>query len=104
MANNYFYSQEFINDIHKGIEKNVGLALEQDGAIFKVNGIFSAVNHKIKSQNIVDKIKELKSDNTVISGYFVSDFAVAALDVLGIEKYNGNVEKIKDLIGSKFVI
>ena len=35
-------------------------------------------------------------------GYTVSDFAIAALDVLGIEQYKGNEENIKAIIESKF--
>lgn len=102
MVNDYFHSQEFINNIHIGREKNISLALQQDGAIFKANGIISAVNHKIISENIVNQIKKLKDDKTLISGYFISEFAVAALDVLGIESYNGDNEKIVKLIDSKF--
>lgn len=104
MANEYLYSQEFINDIHTGREMFVKLALDQKGAIFKVNGIISAVNHKIVSKSIIDKIRDLKNDNTIISGFYVSDFAAAALDALGMEKYKGNSERIKELIISKLEI
>ena len=50
-------------------------------------------------------MKELKKDKRVAMMNKVSDFATAALDILGIEKYNGNnviiIEMIETIIYNK---
>jgi len=103
MINDYYHSQQFIDDIHKGSEKLVAEALEHNGALYRVNGITSAVNHKIISPIIVEKIIKLKDDNVVtICGAYVSEYAIAALDILGIEKYTGNEFRILRLIEAGF--
>ena len=91
-----------IQDIHTGELSIVEMALEHAGALYRVNGIISAVNHKLLSPKIIEMIKYLKNDKTVISGYKVSDFSEAALDILDIEKYTEDSESVLRLIQSKF--
>ena len=102
MASDYLKSQEFINDIHLGNNKAIGLALDHAGALFRINGIIGVVTHHINSKIIIEKLKTLEADTNEVSGYLVSEFATAALDVLGAKKYNGDNEKISRLIASKF--
>ena len=53
-------------------------------------------------QQIIDSLKALKSDNSRIAGYKISDFCMAALDIMNIEKYNGNDDAVIKLIESRF--
>lgn len=58
----------------------------------------------IHSSSVRDAITPLKSDNSVFwNNYLLSDFACAALHLMGWEKYDGSREEIKNLISSKLV-
>lgn len=50
-------------------------------------------------------ITSLKNDRSIFwNVYTVSDFACAALDVLGWEKYTGDKEEVNNLIGVKLIL
>ena len=78
----------------------------EDGYVMegeRINAIIQTVKHKISNDDIISKIKELKNDNCRVIGiYKMSDFAISALVLLGIEKYHGNDEIILKLIDSNF--
>lgn len=76
--------------------------LSHAGAIYRMNAIAFSSIHKIKDIEVQKMIKRLKDDETFLDGYSVSQFAVAALDIMNIEKYTGDNSNIKNLIASKF--
>ena len=71
----------------------------QPYTIPKCGGISEAAKRKLRSQAVIERLKELKTDYAVLAGdTTVSDFACAALDIIGIEKYSGNREQTIQLI------
>lgn len=66
----------------------------------RIDAIRWATYHHMESSDIVARIVELKNDDSVFFGYTVSNFAIAALEKMGIEKYEGDDEYQKDLIES----
>lgn len=64
--------------------------------------MFSCVLNNITDQDCVEVIKELKNSKACGFGIDVAQAAVATLDILGIEKYEGNNKLIKSYISSKF--
>ncbi len=70
-----------------------------------VNAIIQSVQHEMRDKTIEVQLTRLKMDDTCIfghnAGYRVSDFAHAALHLLGFAKYHGNEKNITDLIESK---
>lgn len=92
--------KQMIDEMKKGNEDAITYALNASGMLARVNGIIFATLHQKK--NLASKIRELLSDHTTAWGYETCDFATAALDILGVEKYHGDSEKIKRLIESKF--
>ncbi len=76
--------------------------LRHKGALVRINGILNATRHSIKTDETIDLIRELKKDTISFDLYAVSDFATAALDLMGIEEYNGSKKQILNLIESKF--
>lgn len=72
-----------------------------EGTFNKFNGIIECVKTNIKTDKVVERLKELKKDTAHIAGHPISDFSVAALDIMNIEKYNGDNVDIKGLIKSK---
>lgn len=95
--------KEMVYNMSIGDESAIYNGLNHNGAVIRMNGIMFAANFKFKKSSIIDAIKKLTEDNTEFNGYTVSQFAFAALDVIGIEKYQGNDENIKELIDYKFV-
>ena len=76
--------------------------LNKDGSFYKFNGIVSCVQTGKTTTEIVEKLKKLKNDSSRIAGHTIAEFSMAALDILEIEKYNGDDDSIKELIKSRF--
>lgn len=72
-----------------------------EGSFNKFNGIIECVKSNLKTDEIVERLKELKKDTTTIAGHPISYFSMAALDIMNIEKYEGNNADIQELIKSK---
>lgn len=74
-------------------------------AIDRVNAIRYSVRNAYIDPAIVNLIRELKNDESDVWGtntnYPNYAYAIAALDILGIEKYDGDHEGIRRLIQSK---
>lgn len=76
--------------------------LQKGGTIQKCNSLIELVKRKETTDEISKVIKLAASDDSPLwNSYLVSDFAKAALDVLGIRKYDGNREEINNLISVK---
>ncbi|MGN1347716.1 MAG: hypothetical protein ACI4VI_02110 [Acutalibacteraceae bacterium] len=97
MVSNYLVNLMQNNDKQAIIE-----GLSHKGAIYRINGIIYSVLFSHTENETVSIIQNLKTDTTLFDGYSVSDFAIAALDLLSVEKYKGNEETILKLINSKF--
>jgi hypothetical protein len=72
------------------------------GAIYNMNAIVWTTKNKLKNIELISNIKALKNNDISINGRTVGQFATASLDILNIEKYNGNDILIKELIKSNF--
>lgn len=86
----------------KGDKSAILEGLRHSGALFRINGIMNAERYSLKDKEIIDSILNLKCDKISFDGYSVSDFAISALDLLNLEKYEGNDVAIKQLIESRF--
>ena len=94
--------QNLVNCMMLGDKKSISAGLSHNGALLRINGIINTVRFKLDDKNIITKIITLKSDNAVVDGISVSQIAVSALHVLGVEAYIGNDEQILELIESNF--
>ena len=95
-----------LQKVYAGDKNSILSAMLCDASFYRMNGIIEAVKHGFKEPAVERQIRNLTSDNTgtltLTGGYTVSDFALAALHVLGIESYNGTRENVKAIIKSKF--
>lgn len=96
---------ELINKMEQGDRKAIIQGLSNKGAFIRVNGIVFAVRNHFNDPMITKMIKDLTKDDICLFGtgcsYRVSDFASAALDLLGISKYLGSRQETKSLIAGK---
>ena len=88
------------NQLIEGMKSGNGLS--HIGAIYRINAICFSFLTKKTEQNVVSHIAALKEDETMLDGYSVSDYAKAALSLMGVEQYQGNNARIIDLINSGF--
>ena len=91
MAGNENISIKMMN----GVRYAIAEGLTSKSAYIRLNALQWAAYYNVADPAVIAKIKDLKTDNDSDMGYMVSDFAIAALVVLGAEKYRG---KDKDLI------
>lgn len=90
--------QNEVNAIRAGSENSILNGLKSNGSLLRINAIVSAVQNKVSSEQIISNIEKLQSDKTMVCGFLISDFAVAALDKLGVKKYTGDSDTIKAII------
>ena len=95
-------ANELISRMISGEREAIMRGLSHPGAIYRMNAIGQVYLNNMRDAEIIDKLMELKSDNIMLDGYTVGDFAVAALHNYGIEKYEGDKRTLKELIESKF--
>ena len=95
-------ANELIAKMKKGDKNAIISGLSHNGAIYRMNAISFSALHNIQDADVKKKITELTDDDISLDTYSVSDFAYAALDVMGIALYKGNSDSVKRLIESKF--
>lgn len=94
--------RKLFDQIQSGNSSAIMQGLSHPGAIYRINAIINAVQYKLQNPSLKIYLSRLKEDQIVMNGYKVSEFAVSALDILGLETYLGNDIRIKKLINSKF--
>lgn len=71
--------------------------LLSDNPYLRIDALLWIAYHHMNLPELIEKIHELKNDDSQIMGYTVSSHAIATLDALGIEAYNGNDQYQKAL-------
>lgn len=67
--------------------------------IVRSKTICEIAKRHLLSEDVKSKLRELKNDDTIFwNRICVRDFALAAMDVLGYEKYQGDDTNVKSLI------
>lgn len=84
----------------KGDRKAIAEGLSSTSPYIKICALQWAAYYRVINPETISKIAKLKNDDSVDMGYQVSNFAVAALDVLGIEKYKGQNKEMLALIAN----
>ena len=103
MVNNAKTAQKIVKNMSLGDKSAILKGLSHKGALVRMNSIAFAVSFRCTDESIIREIRKLKKDDAFVMGYFVSQFAISALHVLGIEAYEGNDEKIIEIIESEFI-
>lgn len=78
--------------------KKVINRLMSDGAIYRCQGIVYAAKQNMSDEEIVKLIQGLKNDPVWLLGRQVGWYAIAALEMLGVEKYTGDDHLVKEFI------
>ena len=90
-----------IENIYKmafGDKETIKSCLFSESKYERMDALIWTTYHKIKENDVIERVKELKKDDSVVSMYTVGNYAVASLVNLNIEKYKGNDKNQKELI------
>ena len=102
MKERKFMGYSLVNRMRNGEKSAIIEGLLHRGSIFRMNAIGFSSMIEDADADIVHEIQKLKDDSVMLDGYRVSDFAIAALSLMGVEEYKGDQKQVKDLITSKF--
>ncbi|HAJ66332.1 MAG TPA: hypothetical protein DCM61_07160 [Clostridiales bacterium] len=72
--------------------------LKSKGAIYRCNGIVFAASENMTDEETIQLLRSLKSNSVWMLGRQVGWYAIAALDMLGVEKYTGNDPDIAQFV------
>ena len=81
----------------RGNQKTILDGLFSNNPYLRMDAILWLTYHKMKTHAIIEKLRELKNDEFFLMGFTVGNYAIAALEVLGVESYTGNDEYQKKL-------
>lgn len=70
--------------------KEITNNLKSKGAIYRCNGIVFAASENMTDEETIQLLRSLKSNTVWMLGRQVGWYAIAALDMLGVEKYTGS--------------
>lgn len=91
-----------IDEMHSGIVEAIMQGISSDTPIVILNAIISGTKLGLKNNVFVEGIKKAKANKEILMGIPLKEFAIASLEILGIEKYLGDSKRIKDLIKCEF--
>ena len=89
---------ELIASIKKGQKESILYSFKSKDPGLRNLGIIYAVKHQMVYNDVIDELRRLKKDDSMIFGACVYHFAEAALDILGIEEYKGDSPRTKHII------
>lgn len=76
--------------------------IKDNNVVMKVRAICESVKRDLSSSDVISAIQDASCDQRSFwNQYLVSDFAEAALDVLGIKKYEGERRQVLEMIEVK---
>lgn len=91
-----------IDTMYKGDEETIIKGISSESQIIVANAVIAGTQQGITDTTFVDELKKLVNNTEIVLlGVPISSIATAALDILGITKYEGNDEYIHSLITSK---
>lgn len=94
--------QALIDRMKTGDPDAILEGLHHGGVLLQVNAAICMTHYKLTSKEFLDGLYAMMNDNFVLLGYRIYEYCICALDILGIEKYTGDDERIKRLADSKF--
>lgn len=90
--------QDVIDRIVKGDIIEIENGLNSDNPFLISNSIMSIINNKIQSNDFNEIIAKKNCYDDVVAGIRLSTIYDVALDLLGIEKYNGDESAVEFFI------
>lgn len=94
--------QEQVNRMYQGSREDTLNGIKSNSTYLVANAILAGMILHERSPEFIQGLLTAKSNPDAIMGWSIEDGARAALDVCGVEKYQGNSDHAKQLIACKF--
>ena len=94
--------QNLINEMHTGNTAAITQGIHSENPLLRLNAIAAGTKLGLKENRFLDGLRIARNSEASVLGFSVRKFAVAALDVLGEETYQGSDEQIRELIQVRF--
>jgi hypothetical protein len=95
-------NQLTIDAMYSGDKEMILESIRSETPILILNAIISGTQQKIRDEKYIDGLRMATLNNIALLNVKISELAVAALDVLGIEEYHGDDQRITSYIESAF--
>ncbi len=98
-----------VNRMYQGSREDILDGIKNDGikegkTFLVLNAIVSGMMFQERSPEFLEGLLMAKDNHKSLLGWRISDVAQAALEVCGVEKYQGDEKLVKDLIACKFEV
>ncbi|MBP0954104.1 MAG: hypothetical protein J6M90_00510 [Oscillospiraceae bacterium] len=97
-------SDELINRITSGDSDAIIAGIQDNSPIVQLNALIYGTKAKIQNSVFVNSLKSLIGSRAVFFGVPMEKYVLAALDVLGVQNYQGDDDFVLRLIHSDFQI
>ena len=88
------WKQRLVDEIRNGIKSQLPIVV--------MNAIITGAENRIRDEQFIDGLRRQTENDTLLLNLRIGDFAIAALDVLGVEEYSGSNKTILELIKGQF--
>jgi len=91
-----------VNKMYQGSREDILNGIKSNSTYLVGNAILAGMILHERSPEFVEGLQIAKNNPDARMGWSIEDVARAALDVCGVEKYQGNSDHAKQLIACKF--
>ena len=93
--------QKMVDNMVSGDVNSILYGICSENKFLIINAILQGYNHNVSENLFVVNLMKHKTNNQSILNVPIKSLALAVLDLIGIEKYNGNDEYVIELINNK---
>lgn len=91
-----------VDNMHNGSISTIMNGITSDSPFELLNAIIAGTKLGLRGKEFIEGLKKAQQNEEVLMGIPIKEFAIASLEVLGIQKYLGDNERIKEMIQCKF--
>lgn len=90
--------QSNINNMHNGSTVAIINGISSRSSIEVLNAIVAGTRLKLKDKMFVKSLEKAKDNEESLMGIPIKEFAIASLDILNIQKYSGDSDRVREMI------
>ena len=88
--------------MHAGNREEIIAGIHSETPIIVMNAVIAGVRQGVRDEKYIEGLRKAAENEITLLHISIKDVAIAGLDVLGIEKYEGDDSRIKEYIAWGF--
>ena len=93
--------QTTINEMHNGSIEIILQGISSTTPLILLNAIIAGTKLGIKEKEFVEGLKKAEQSEEMLMGVPIKEFASASLEILEIQKYLGDNNRVKEMVQCK---